>query len=60
MNARKGGLGKGLDALIPTVITSSTGVTIANRNEVYILRNTLKTKLRRREASRFRSNQLWN
>ena len=36
MNARKGGLGKGLDALIPTAITTSTGVTIANRNDVDI------------------------
>ena len=36
MNARKGGLGKGLDALIPTAITTSTGVMIANRNDVDI------------------------
>ena len=36
MSTRKGGLGKGLDSLIPTAITSPTGVTIANRNEVSI------------------------
>lgn len=36
MSTRKGGLGRGLDSLIPTVITSNTGVTIANRNEVDI------------------------
>ena len=36
MSTRKGGLGKGLDSLIPTAITSPSGVTIANRNEVSI------------------------
>ena len=36
MNSRKGGLGRGLDSLIPTTITSPTGVTIADRNEVPI------------------------
>ncbi|MEI6216013.1 MAG: ParB/RepB/Spo0J family partition protein [Actinomycetes bacterium] len=36
MNSRKGGLGRGLDSLIPTAITSNTGETIANRNEVDI------------------------
>jgi ParB family transcriptional regulator, chromosome partitioning protein len=40
MNARKGGLGRGLDSLIPTSlttpITSNTGVTIADQGEVDI------------------------
>ena len=41
MSTRKGGLGRGLDSLIPTSInttpiTSPTGETIANRNEVDI------------------------
>jgi ParB family chromosome partitioning protein len=36
MSVRKGGLGRGLDALIPTAMTSPTGVTIANRDEVSI------------------------
>ncbi len=36
MNSRKGGLGRGLDSLIPTTITSPAGVTIADRNEVPI------------------------
>ncbi|MEI6867594.1 MAG: ParB/RepB/Spo0J family partition protein [Actinomycetes bacterium] len=36
MNSRKGGLGRGLDSLIPTAITSTSGETIANRNEVDI------------------------
>jgi len=36
MSTRKGGLGRSLDSLIPTVITSQSGVTIANRNEVDI------------------------
>jgi len=36
MSTRKGGLGKGLDSLIPTSIISNTGVTVADRNEVDI------------------------
>ena len=36
MSTRKGGLGRGLDTLIPTSITSPTGVQIADRNEVDI------------------------
>ena len=42
MSTRKGGLGRGLDALIPntpvntTPITTSTGVVVANQNEVDI------------------------
>jgi len=36
MSTRKGGLGRGLDSLIPTTITSSTGVAIAENNEVDI------------------------
>jgi ParB family chromosome partitioning protein len=36
MSARKGGLGRGLDTLIPTSITSPAGVQIADRNEVDI------------------------
>ena len=39
MSARKGGLGRGLDALIPTAvmpteIKTSTGVITANRDEI--------------------------
>jgi len=36
MSTRKGGLGRGLDSLIPTTITSPTGVAIAENNEVDI------------------------
>jgi ParB family chromosome partitioning protein len=36
MSTRKGGLGRGLDTLIPTSITSPTGIQIADRNEVDI------------------------
>lgn len=36
MSTRKGGLGRGLDSLIPTIITSPTGVAIAENNEVDI------------------------
>ena len=36
MSTRKGGLGKGLDSLIPTSIISNTGITVADRNEVDI------------------------
>jgi ParB family transcriptional regulator, chromosome partitioning protein len=36
MSTRKGGLGKGLDSLIPTSIISNSGVTVADRNEVDI------------------------
>ena len=36
MSTRKGGLGRGLDTLIPTSITSPTGIPIADRNEVDI------------------------
>jgi ParB family chromosome partitioning protein len=36
MSTRKGGLGRGLDTLIPTSITSPAGVQIADRNEVDI------------------------
>ena len=36
MSTRKGGLGRGLDTLIPTSITSPTGLQIADRNEVEI------------------------
>ena len=40
MSTRKGGLGRGLDSLIPTSlttpITSNTGVTIADQGEVDI------------------------
>lgn len=36
MSTRKGGLGRGLDSLIPTAITSSQGVAIANRDEIDI------------------------
>lgn len=36
MSTRKGGLGRSLDSLIPTVITSQSGVRIANRDEVDI------------------------
>jgi ParB family chromosome partitioning protein len=36
MSTRKGGLGRGLDTLIPTSITSPTGLQIADRNEVDI------------------------
>ena len=36
MSTRKGGLGRGLDTLIPTSITSPAGIQIADRNEVDI------------------------
>ena len=36
MSTRKGGLGKGLDSLIPTAIVNNAGVTVADRNEVDI------------------------
>ena len=36
MSTRKGGLGRGLDALIPTAITTAQGVAIADRDEVDI------------------------
>ena len=36
MSTRKGGLGRGLDSLIPTSITTNTGVTVATQNEVDI------------------------
>ena len=36
MSTRKGGLGRGLDALIPTSITTGQGVAIADRDEVDI------------------------
>ena len=36
MSTRKGGLGRGLDALIPTSITTAQGVAVANRDEVDI------------------------
>jgi ParB family chromosome partitioning protein len=36
MSTRKGGLGRGLDALIPTSIATSQGVTVADRDEVDI------------------------
>jgi ParB family chromosome partitioning protein len=36
MSTRKGGLGRGLDTLIPTSITSPTGIQITDRNEVDI------------------------
>jgi ParB family chromosome partitioning protein len=36
MSTRKGGLGRSLDSLIPTAITSAQGETIANRDEVDI------------------------
>ena len=36
MSTRKGGLGRGLDSLIPTNITTPTGVAIAENNEVDI------------------------
>ena len=36
MSTRKGGLGRGLDSLIPTNISTPQGVTVANRDEVDI------------------------
>jgi ParB family transcriptional regulator, chromosome partitioning protein len=36
MSSRKGGLGRGLDSLIPTAITTPSGVTVADRDEVDI------------------------
>jgi ParB family chromosome partitioning protein len=36
MSARKGGLGRGLDLLVPSTITTPTGVAIAENNEVDI------------------------
>lgn len=36
MSNRKGGLGRGLDSLIPTAITTQSGVRVANRDEVDI------------------------
>ena len=36
MSARKGGLGRGLDLLVPNTITSPTGVSIGENNEVDI------------------------
>ncbi len=36
MSARKGGLGRGLDLLVPSTITTPTGVAIADNNEVDI------------------------
>ena len=36
MSTRKGGLGRGLDSLIPTSITTSTGISVATQNEVDI------------------------
>ena len=36
MSTRKGGLGRGLDSLIPTSITTNSGVTVATQNEVDI------------------------
>ena len=36
MSTRKGGLGRGLDSLIPTNISTAQGVTVANRDEVAI------------------------
>ena len=36
MSARKGGLGRGLDLLVPNTITTPTGVAIAENNEVDI------------------------
>ena len=36
MSARKGGLGRGLDLLVPNTITAPTGVAIAENNEVDI------------------------
>lgn len=36
MSTRKGGLGRGLDALIPTSITTAQGVAVADRDEVDI------------------------
>jgi len=36
MSTRKGGLGRGLDSLIPTSITTATGISVATQNEVDI------------------------
>ncbi|MEN9735985.1 MAG: hypothetical protein RL129_695, partial [Actinomycetota bacterium] len=36
MSTRKGGLGRGLDSLIPTSITTPAGITVADRDEVDI------------------------
>ena len=36
MSARKGGLGRGLDLLVPNTISTPTGVAIAENNEVDI------------------------